>query len=236
MEVVNKNQINSMRSLSSSGSWKKNSNAQDGMNGPALSSGMDLSKATELVRQFFNTGNEEDAATHPSVSLVTEKKQLNVTKSNSLAEDQILSVSHDYQSAATQPTSNDSTEFQSGLVKNQRYADPHRGRSAIKSKIPLRIPRPASSSACSHSSNNSALTTPSAAYVDKGNPVPFSKNCAFNKAKSTTNMPSKIKPPSTGSAVRTRSVENLRQTSLLSSYVLYNNIMTARDEVTNHFQ
>jgi hypothetical protein len=80
------------------------------------------------------------------------------------------------------------------------------------------------------------LTTPSVAYVEKGSYIPTPKNCAFNKAKSATNMPSRIKPPSTGSAVRTRSVENLRQTSPLSSYVLYSNIMMARDEETSQYQ
>ena len=233
VEVVNKNQINSMRSLSSSGSWKKNSNTQDGMNGPALSSGMDLSKATELVKQFFNTGNDEEIDNRPSDSFATDKKPLNVTKSNLLAEDLTLSISH--QSAATLPTSNGSPKFQPGSVQDQRYdANHHRGRPAIKSKIPLRIPRPVSSSACSHSGNNSTLTAPSVAYVDKGNNIPSSRNCAFNKAKSSLNMPSKIKPPSTVSAVRTRSVENLRQSSPLSSYVLYSNIMTARDDGTSH--
>lgn len=199
MDVINRNQINTVRSRSSSGCWKQNFSTQDGTNEQALSSGMDLSKATELVRHFFNA---EDVDNRQSYSLVVDKSKLSATKS-------ILS-SENEQTAHSIP------HVLQGSVQDQR-----RGRTPIKSKIPLRIPRPASSSAFSNS-NSSTLMTP-AAVVEKGSNSNLRNNASKNKA-----VPSKIKPPSVG---RTRSVDSSRLTSPLSNYVLYSNVTMARDEM-----
>ncbi|XP_032780398.2 uncharacterized protein LOC116933717 isoform X2 [Daphnia magna] len=199
MDVINRNQINTVRSRSSSGCWKQNFSTQDGTNEQALSSGMDLSKATELVRHFFNA---EDVDNRQSYSLVVDKSKLSATKS-------ILS-SENEQTAHLIP------HVLQGSVQDQR-----RGRTPIKSKIPLRIPRPASSSAFSNS-NSSTLMTP-AAVVEKGSNSNLRNNASKNKA-----VPSKIKPPSVG---RTRSVDSSRLTSPLSNYVLYSNVTMARDEM-----
>ncbi|KAI9556682.1 hypothetical protein GHT06_016472 [Daphnia sinensis] len=198
MDIINRNQINIVRSRSSSGCWKQNFSTQDGTNEQALSSGMDLSKATELVRHFFNA---EDVDNRQSYSLVVDKSKLNVTKS-------ILS-SENEQTAQSIP------HVPQGSVQDQR-----RGRTLIKSKIPLRIPRPASSSAFSSSSSSTSMTP---AVGEKGSHSNLRSNVSKNKA-----MPSRIKPPSVG---RTRSVDSSRLTSPLSNYVLYSNVTMAREEM-----
>lgn len=203
MDVININQMNAARSYSSSGCWKLNSSAQDGTSEPALSSGMDLGKATELVRQFFHA---EDVDIQQSSSLVVDKRKLSSTNSNLSSENQqTRSIPH--LSTATVP--------QPGLVQ-----DHHRGRSPIKSKIPLRIPRPVSISAFSNSSG-STLTAP--AMVEKGSNI-ASKSSA-SKAKG---IPSKLRVPSAG---RTRSVDSSRLSSPLSNYVLYSNVTMVRGEM-----
>ncbi|XP_059350813.1 uncharacterized protein LOC130694927 [Daphnia carinata] len=198
MEVINRNQINTVRSRSSSGCWKQNISTQDGTNEQALSSGMDLSKATELVRHFFNA---EDVDNRQSHSLVVDKSKLSATKS-------ILSPEYE-QTAQSIP------HLPQGSAQDQR-----RGRTPIKSKIPLRIPRPASSAAFSSSSSSTSMTP---AVAERGSNSNLRMNASKNKA-----MPSRIKPPSVG---RARSVDSSRLTSPLSNYVLYSNVTMAREEM-----
>ena len=175
LDVVNRNQINSMRSsIDTSGCWKRN----EPQDSPSLSSGMAIDKATELVRQFFSG----DGSAGQNSSPADQNK--------------------------TAPGSRQPEEQQ------------QRGRSLIKSKIPLRIQRPASSVSPSHSIITSQ--------------VPPSRYAA-NKPKPVAN---RIRAPPALTVGRTRSVEGQRQT--LSNSLVYTPAAAVSkedgmEEKTNHY-
>ncbi len=186
-----------------SGCWKKSSSTQDG--NPSLSSGMAIDKATELVRQFFNSGDNGQNS-----SLVNDQKTLCAPTSEDL-------ITHSNQSAIQSPPNSSTVS-----VCQQEDQQQQRGRSPIKSKIPLRIQRP-TSSVSPASSHNSSPFAPFSITAEKAN---VSSRYMANKPK-LLSPAHRTRAPLTG---RTRSVEGYRQSmTSLSNSLLYNSAMT-RDE------
>lgn len=170
-------------------------------NEPSLSSGMAIDKATELVRQYFNGPSLDADDKNPSLFPMIDKKTLSLSESNLLLED--VSHLHD----------NHSGKHQTSLTsvgKNQEVTSQQiRGRTPIKSKIPLRIPR--SSAVYSPHHNTVATTTPSDVSI-KAKPIVQNKVKTYH------------------SAGRTRSVDSSRQLVPLLSSSVYTN---PRSEMTN---
>lgn len=158
-----------------------------------LSSGMAIDKATELVRQFFST--TQPTPNQEEMSSMADKKMLSASESNLLFE----------------------TESDESVRKNQEVSPQQdRGRSPVKSKIPLRIPA-RSIAVCSNNKSLDEITVESRGIVGSRNISTKAKPIVSNR----------VKAYSTG---RTRSVESSRNpASSLFNPVLYNG-SSARNE------